>query len=106
MTDVTTAPAPEPTQPEAGTGEPSVTRNNMLNLSAAPKLEGAPVDRKAKVEELAKHIQSTIPLTMSDEDALQVGREVEDRYLPPAPAPSVLELIEEAKKKAAEAPAT
>jgi hypothetical protein len=92
-------PAKTQTKAMADTGEASLTGINMgIHDTAAPKLAGDPVDHKAMAEELAKTVASTVPVLMSDEDAAALGREVESRYVPPPPAPTVLEQIAAQKK--------
>lgn len=109
-THATEAKKPEPTKAMAGKDEKSVTEFNMSG-SPLPVIPVDPVDYKAEAEARAKVIQSTVPLMMDDERALAFGREIESRYLPPAPPPSVLDQVnamnEQAKsgKSKAEKPA-
>lgn len=88
------------TKPMAGDGEPSVTATNMSG-SPVGVVPSEPVDYAAKATEAAKGIQSPDKaVMMSDADALKVGRDIEARYVPPAPGPSVLEQLAAMKKPA------
>lgn len=88
--------AEETTVPMAGAGEASVSRNNMKG-SPAGTIPTAPVDYEKLITDLAKKVKSDIPLGMAAADATLLGREIEQRYLPPEPAPSVLEQLEAMK---------
>ena len=86
--DTGTAPAapaaPEPTKPMAGDGEVSVSSNNMSGSPGAKMPGDEPAEPSETLDALAKTVQSTLPLGMSDGDATKLGRDVESRYLPPA----------------------
>lgn len=101
MADAPTPPAPA--APMAGDGEQSVTGTNMKG-SPVGVMPSAEVDYAKAASDAQEAMKSPVPLMMSDADATKVGREVESRYLPPPPVPTVLELIEKAKEAAAAPP--
>lgn len=93
----TTPAAVKHPKPMASDGEASMSEFNMSGSPVAkPKTE--PVDYHKVAEETAKHIVGDGAVMMSDKDALTIGREVEARYVPPPPAPTVLELLAASKK--------
>lgn len=96
MTDVPVTLATAPPMPGAAPDDPAINYAERTKEAMAAVAE----------EMIPAAVSTPGPLVpMKDEDALALAREIEARYLPPPPAPSILTQLNAMKAARTEPPA-